>query len=75
MALSEMACLAPTSGSYIRFTSMFADKALGFATGISLVYGCAITIPSESHLKRSSQPCPDDPDACAIQPKSSRASY
>ncbi|KDN44683.1 hypothetical protein K437DRAFT_130369 [Tilletiaria anomala UBC 951] len=47
LCLSEMACLAPTSGSYIRFTSMFADKALGFATGLCLVFGCAITLPTE----------------------------
>lgn len=46
-SLAELSATAPTSGSYIRHSSMFVDKSLGFATGWNLAYGSAISIPGE----------------------------
>lgn len=47
MALSEMACLAPTSGSFIRFAGMFVDRSLAFSAGFTLVWGCSLSVASE----------------------------
>ncbi|KAI4862477.1 proline-specific permease [Hypoxylon rubiginosum] len=46
-ALGEVAALLPVTGSFVRHAEFLADPALGFAVGWNLVYGIALSIPSE----------------------------
>ncbi|KAI1780330.1 proline-specific permease [Hypoxylon cercidicola] len=46
-ALGEVAALLPVTGSYVRHAEFLVDPALGFAVGWNLVYGIALSIPSE----------------------------
>ncbi|KAI2615077.1 proline-specific permease [Hypoxylon sp. NC1633] len=46
-ALGEVSALLPVTGSFVRHTEFLVDPALGFAVGWNLVYGIALSIPSE----------------------------
>ncbi|KAI1480441.1 dicarboxylic amino acid permease [Daldinia eschscholtzii] len=46
-ALGEVAALLPVTGSFVRHAEFLVDPALGFAVGWNLVYGAALSIPSE----------------------------
>ncbi|KAH7319632.1 amino acid permease/ SLC12A domain-containing protein [Stachybotrys elegans] len=47
LALGEVAALLPLTGSFVRHAEMLTDPALGFAVGWNLVYGAALSVPSE----------------------------
>ncbi|KAI1139626.1 proline-specific permease [Hypoxylon sp. FL0543] len=46
-ALGEVSALLPVTGSFVRHAEFLIDPALGFAVGWNLVYGIALSIPSE----------------------------
>ncbi|KAG9719297.1 hypothetical protein KCU73_g14841, partial [Aureobasidium melanogenum] len=46
-ALGEVTALLPVTGSFVRHAEFLIDPALGFAIGWNIVYGCALSIPSE----------------------------
>ncbi|KAI1097205.1 proline-specific permease [Jackrogersella minutella] len=46
-ALGEVSALLPVTGSFVRHAEFLVDPALGFAVGWNLVYGIALSIPSE----------------------------
>lgn len=46
-ALGEVSALLPVTGSFVRHAEFFVDPAWGFAIGWNLVYGNALSIPSE----------------------------
>lgn len=46
-ALGEVSALLPVTGSFVRHAEVFVDPAWGFAIGWNLVYGNALSIPSE----------------------------
>lgn len=46
-ALGEVAALLPVTGSFVRHAEFLIDPAAGFAVGWNLVYGNALSIPSE----------------------------
>lgn len=46
-ALGEVTALLPTTGSFVRHAEVLVDPALGFAVGWNIVYGNALSIPSE----------------------------
>lgn len=46
-ALGEVSALLPVTGSFVRHAEFLVDPAFGFAIGWNLVYGIALSIPSE----------------------------
>lgn len=47
LALGEVAALLPVTGAFVRHAEFLVDPALGFAVGWNLVYGAALSVPSE----------------------------
>ncbi|KEY72704.1 hypothetical protein S7711_02492 [Stachybotrys chartarum IBT 7711] len=47
LALGEAAALFPVTGAFVRHAETLIDPALGFAVGWNLVYGSALSVPSE----------------------------
>ncbi|KAI0247626.1 general amino acid permease 1 [Lactifluus subvellereus] len=47
VSVTEMAVLAPISGSFSHYAARWVDPALGFAVGWNYFYTCAITLPAE----------------------------